>query len=375
MSPTLSDLKILAWPAFRNRSQNPYNFLLYTALKQAGVGVGECSTRALLRERYAILHIHWPEGVWNTPNLLWATAKGTVLLMWLLIAKARGAKIVWTVHNLRPHEGYHPRVSKVFGSVVLRLMDGFIQLTAVGSREMQKLFPQTSAKQSFVIPHGHYRDISPTILSRVEAREALKVPLSSRVVTFCGAIRRYKNVPALIDAFVEMAGTGDRLLIAGKAEQAEVLEEIVERAGNRPSIAILSKLLSESEIEQYVRAADLVVLPYNNILNSGAAILALSHGRPVLVPALGAMLELQQAVGREWVTTYEGELTAAVLAAALAAACRRDEATSPDLSQLEWDGIARMTVAAYSSLIASEGDCKRERAEESDASKEMTRTI
>lgn len=347
-----SAMRVIGWPAFKNRKQNPYNHLLYSSLEAMGVDVLECSTKAILCERYRVFHIHWPEAIWNCKNVLVAAVKASVLLVWFLVAKVNGAKIVWTVHNLQPHEGYHPRLSRLFSRAVTRLVDGFIQLSVVGQQQMQEMFPETRKKLSFIIPHGHYRDIFPAPLSKLDARSRLNLPSSVRVITFCGAIRRYKNIPGLINAFMEMtSGTeGDRLLIAGKAEPIEILDEILRSSADHPSISVSSRLLSEAEMREYVCAADLVVLPYSNILNSGAAILALSYCRPVLVPAMGAMLELQKAVGHDWVNTYEGDLDATKLSLALAAASGRDEMASPNLSDFDWNRIARRTTEAYAEL-------------------------
>ena len=54
----------------------------------------------------------------------------------------------------------------------------------------------------------------------------------------------------------------------------------------------------------FFSAADLVVLPFSDIMHSGSAILALSFNKPVLVPARGALPELQTRVGAAWVQTY-----------------------------------------------------------------------
>ena len=100
------------------------------------------------------------------------------------------------------------------------------------------------------------------------------------------------------------------------------------------------------DVQRYLRAADLVVLPFRDITNSASALLALSFDRPVLVPALGAMGELQAIVGTEWVRTYEGELTAEVLAEALEWAAHRSDGSAP-LDALGWAEIARRTLVVY----------------------------
>jgi hypothetical protein len=67
----------------------------------------------------------------------------------------------------------------------------------------------------------------------------------------------------------------------------------------------------------------------------------------VLAPAVGAFLDLEQRLGRTWVRTYVGELTATTLAAALAAGAPGGPAPLDDFA---WSTIARQTLGAYQNL-------------------------
>jgi hypothetical protein len=100
-------------------------------------------------------------------------------------------------------------------------------------------------------------------------------------------------------------------------------------------------------VQCYLRAADLVVVPFTELTNSGSALLALSFDRPILVPARGAMAEVQALVGGDWVYTYEEELTPDLLAAALDWAVKRPKDAVPRLDALEWPEIARRTLTCY----------------------------
>ena len=75
--------------------------------------------------------------------------------------------------------------------------------------------------------------------------------------------------------------------------------------------------------------AQLVVLPYRQMLNSGALLLALSLARPVLAPWSGANAAIAEEVGEGWLTLYRGELDAATLAAALRRQAGRDPRARP----------------------------------------------
>jgi len=98
-------------------------------------------------------------------------------------------------------------------------------------------------------------------------------------------------------------------------------------------------------------AADLVVLPYEDILHSGSALLALSFDRPVLVPARGAMDELRRDVGTNWVYTYDPPLRPTDLHAALDAARTAPRAERAPLEDRSWPRLAEKTVALYDRVL------------------------
>jgi glycosyltransferase involved in cell wall biosynthesis len=125
------------------------------------------------------------------------------------------------------------------------------------------------------------------------AREALGLGQVGTVFAFVGAIRGYKGVGELLEAFASSGDLGQdaRLLIFGKPLPARVGRDLEERAAADPRIVLRLERIPEEDLSRVLRAADVVVLPFRDILTSGSAILALSHGRPVVVPALGCLPE------------------------------------------------------------------------------------
>src|SRR4029079_12745051 len=96
-------------------------------------------------------------------------------------------------------------------------------------------------------------------------------------------------------------------------------------------------------VHRYFRAARVVVLPYRRILNSGAALLALSFDRRVVVPASGSLVELQAQVGEGWVSTYDGPMRPEVVEHALAV---EPPTGAAPLQRYEWPAIGRASVEA-----------------------------
>ena len=347
-------MRVLAHPAFANRERNPYNALLYEHLADAGVDVREFTRDALLRGRYDVWHLHWPEGSINHRGVAHAVRKSLALLALVWLARRRGTRIVWTVHNLSSHDRRFPRIEGWFWRGFVRQLDGVIHLSRAGQREALRRYPALRRAAHFVIPHGHYRAAYPNDVTRAEARERLGIAPDARVVAFVGQVRAYKNVPELVVAARALPDADVVALVCGKPASAALGDELRALAGDDVRVRLHLAPIAATEMQLFVNAADLVVLPYRDVLNSGAALLALSFDRPVLVPNAGALAELQQLVGPGWVRTYDGPVTAQELDHALA--WSRDPRAAAGgrapLDALDWEALARETASAYARVVA-----------------------
>lgn len=355
-------MHVLASPAFENRRANPYNAALYTALQRRGVVVGEfAAKRRVWLESWDVVHLHWPDAALNSRNVFVAALRAAHLLARVLYTKLRGAKIVWTVHNLRAHHSAHARLEAWLWRAFVPLVDGAISLSHSGRELARQKFPGLARKADFVIPHGHYRDCYENDYSQSAARLQLGLPPERPVIAFVGQIKTYKNIPALLHAFLEKkeADSAASLLIAGQPGSAGLAAELIAIANGRDDVHFRFGHIAETEMQLPLNACNLAVFPYRDILNSGSAILALSFDRPVLVPAKGAMAELRDMVGAEWVMTYEGKLTDEVLREALRWALEAPRPVRCDLGALAWDTLAAQTLAAYETLVGLAPSCAK----------------
>jgi len=351
-------MRILALPAFKNRRENPYNASLYSALRALpGVTVAEFSNRRVLLERWDIFHIHWPDAALHRSSALSAALYSLLLIVRVLWARLLGAKIVWTVHNLRSHHIAYPWVEKWLWRCFVPLVDSCIHLSQAGREMALRCFPALVSRPHAVVPHGHYRGCYPNEFDRKQSRLLLGIRTIGPVIAFVGQIKAYKNVAGLIRAFLQAAHPRAVLLIAGRPGDAAIEAELRAAAQDHPRIHCHFGLIPDDRMHLYLNASDLTVFPYREILNSGSAILALSFNRPALVPARGAMAELRQLAGAEWVYTYEGELTGAILSSAIDRAA--NAAGECDLAGLSWQAVAAGTFAAYRAVTETAAAFRR----------------
>ncbi len=345
-------LNVVARPAFKDAASKPYNSLLYSSLRGLGVHVSEYKTRYLLHGEVDIWHIHWPESLLEIKSLASAWLSAQKYRMLLNIAHRRGIKLVWTIHDLVPHDVVYPRIEWPFWHDIIRGVDGAIALTQKGLDLARERYPRLHEVPAFVIPHGHFRDVYPNTVSRAEARQSLGIGESTRVIGYFGQVRPYKNVPSLVRAFRSLPDDDICLLVCGRiSKRTGGREEIMAAAGGDPRVRLELRYIRPEEIQLYTLATDLMVFPYSEILNSGSAILALSYDRPIAVPNLGALPELRRMVGESWVLGYEGDIDGRILTEALAWARKTPRPAHAPLEQLDWPAIGGKTLAAYREVI------------------------
>jgi len=213
------------------------------------------------------------------------------LLTLLRRFRAAGGRVVYTVHNLDPHEEGGPA-----DRWALRHLIGLADALHVHDISTAEALARTFGRREgvAVIPHGHYLDCYPNTVSRQEARARLGLPQQAFVYALLGWLRPYKGVEELLRAFRALPDRDAILLIAGKAVSEAYASALASLAASDPRVHFYPGLVLAPEVQHYLNSADICVLPYRQVTTSGAALLAFSFGLPVIAPALGAFPHLIQ---------------------------------------------------------------------------------
>jgi beta-1,4-mannosyltransferase len=331
-----------SFPAGRSTT-NPYLVQLTDQLAPEPVVLG-FSWRRALTEQYDVFHAHWPEALLHgtTPTRSRARRLLFRALLLRLRLNRRRVAVVRTVHNLRSHET-GLRAER-------RLLDRFDSATSFWIR-LNPTTPTPAAAPAMTIEHGDYRDWF--------AGVAVPAAQPGRLVYF-GLIRPYKGVPGLIQAFSRLAAGPDddplSLRVVGRPTSADIGAEVLLSATADDRIDVSLGHASDGDLGAEIGQAELVVLPYREMHNSGAALLALSLARPILAPSNAVTEALRAEVGRAWVHTYSGVLSADVLRDALGrvrALRSPDPDARPNLSARAWPDIANAHRRAYAQALSS----------------------
>ena len=257
--------------------------------------------------------------------------------------------VVLTAHDVAPRE---VRTGATGGTAaLLRAVDAVIVHSRAGARRVvaEAAVP---ADRVHVIPHGafaHLADLpegpQPPALGGLEDR---------RVVLFFGLVRPYKGVDLLVEA---LAGTPDDvvLLVVGMPRMPLApLERRARELGLADRVRFVPRFVPDAEVGAYFRRADVAVLPYREIEQSGVLYTALAFGTPLLLSDVGGFPEIAEHGAARLVEPGSAESLHTGLAALLADQPARDELSRAALALAEehsWQRTAALTEELYRRLL------------------------
>ncbi len=330
---------------FPKDNGNPFVSRFSDALERTGAAVDDFSYGRAMAGRYDVLHLHWPDSHLTSKSFAGSLFKHARLAALITLLRRRGTRIVWMMHNLKPHDRNHWFSARLFPMWFPKACTHVIALTANGLQAAKSLYPAIGKKQATIIPHGHYRGAYGELPSRMAARAQLGLPQGRFTYLFFGNVRRYKNVPGLIEAFRGIDDDNVQLVIAGQPGHGIDPEALSQMCAADPRIQLRLEFIPDEAVPTYFGAADAVVLPFDSILNSGSVLLALSFNRVALAPRLGALPEIESKVGSQWLRLYDGSLTTAMLQELRTA--NPPEHAEADLTAFDWNSIADRTLELY----------------------------
>ena len=314
---------------------NPYLVQLDRGLREHVQVDGFSWWRALMAP-YDVFHVHWPEILLQGRTPARALARRLLFALLLTRLRLRHTAVVRTLHNLRSHEEKSPTER--------RLLQAFDRQTTLWIR-LNAFTALPAGALERTIAHGDYREwyAGQTCPSTVPGR-----------LLYFGLIRPYKGINTLIECFTaitDAAESSATLRIVGQPHTPELARTLGALAAGDPRIEFSLGYASDETLAHEIGEAELVVLPYQEMHNSGATLLALSLGRPVLVPRNAVTEALANEVGGDWVLTYPDTLSPQDLTDALAAARFSSHTARPDLSARTWETGVAGHLEAYACAV------------------------
>lgn len=366
------------------RDHNPYQELLHGALSGEGIEPAFLpmptpsrtvnillipATLLVARIQGArILHLHWVFGLTfagsDSSSALRRMSQVwfSVILSWCRLI---GIRVVWTAHNVLPHERVFHDDRAARASLLRSSSHVIVHDASVGGELAALVGGSAALPPVSVVPHGPfvaaYDDGPPA--SDEAARARLGLPPARRLVLFFGRVTREKGVTDLVDAWTALPDggpDGPLLVIAGRCTDEALVASLRAAERQHPDRIMLDlRHLPDDALHDHLLASDVVAMPFRSLTTSGSALMAMACGRAVVVPDLPPLAALPDAACLRYGATSPRGLRDALATACAATdhalveaglAGRTWAAAAPS-----WETAARRTAQVYREALEPQG--------------------
>ena len=283
----------------------------------------------------------------------------------MLYYKALLRKIVFTAHNVNAgiRDGNDSLLNRMTLRIQYRLADHIFVHTERMKRELIEMFGADERRVS-VIPYGINNAVPITSVTVSEAKRRLGIREGEKTLLFFGWIAPYKGVEYLVAALRNLLARQEnyRLVIAGRPKDCEEywngIREDIRGEVDGGRILLRAEFIPDKETEVYFKAADVLVLPYRHIYQSGILFLGYSFGLPALAADVGSLkddivegrtgfifrpedpADLAKAIERYFASDLYADLNN-----------RRQQIRDYATEGHSWDVVGRMTMDVYAGLL------------------------
>lgn len=283
----MPDRQLAVFPAYRD---NPYLNLMLLAPRARGWVVLESLRTEVLEQHLArlgsgdVFHMQWTAPiVQRADDATEARARLDRFRSAVDGARGRGARLVWTVHNVLPHDARHLELELELNRYLAGAAD-VVHVMNVATAEAVAPYYELDAERIVHIPHPSYQGVYPSSVSREEARASFGLGDDDHAVLAFGQMRPYKGLDVLVEAVRRVpADRRPVLLLAGRTSDAD-RDAIDEMLSDDLRVAREHDHVADDDVQRWFRAADVAVFPYRRVLNSGSLHLAASFGVPSVLP-------------------------------------------------------------------------------------------
>lgn len=299
-----------------------------------------------------VIHLHWTEPYIATGHGV-NRLKVQRTLLELQLARAAGIRIVWTAHDLFRHDRTIDAAERGFMRSLFALADAVIVHCAAAVDGLAEALDidETRRSKIHVIPHGHYAGAYPDTMSRAQARRQLGVDDDARLFAFVGWVRPYKGVTELVETFATLDQPNARLVIAGRALDEAYAQRLQALATADRRVELALRFVPDAELQVYLRAADVVAAPFQEIFTSGSVLLAMSFGRAVIAPRVGCVADTLEEAGGILYDADDPQGLAGALRVAMDADLEAmGRYNSEHLERFDWSQVALSTRQVYEAI-------------------------
>ncbi len=301
----------VAWHPDPRTTTSPYVAQQADHLRASGVDVVPFRLTHLTNPDQ-VVHVHWPEHLARSHRRSARIAKPIFVALFLgLLRLPRRARLVWTVHNLAPHQPARTKIESkleqaVFATIAQQV-DVVVTLVAGHEAAIRDRFDLGPNTRVVHIPEGVEHPVAP---------ERPTAPNQRVNLLAVGALIPYKGYVEAAQAIAGLHSDQAHLHIVGSPTDPAVVDDLRSERFAR-SLTLTAERVSDAALSAQAANADAVLVPHRNPFNSGTPYWALTHRRPVIMVESDLAAELAAEFGDEWIYQLPADFGPDDLAGAL----------------------------------------------------------
>lgn len=215
-----------------------------------------------------------------------------------LYYKVLGKKLVYTAHNINVWErdGGNSFLNRLFLSAMYKLVDHIFVHTAKMKNQLVEDFQVKESKIS-IISFPINTVIPKSDLTSEAAKKHFGCENHDKILLFFGNIAPYKGLDNLLLSLVHLKTmlNSFKLLIAGRVKDCDAywnnVQETIRKNNLAEHILLKAEHIPDDSVEDYFKAADVLIVPYKYIYQSGVLFLSYHFGLPVIATDVGSLRE------------------------------------------------------------------------------------
>ena len=225
-----------------------------------------------------VIIFNWFESI---PDFKYGLLQAVTAICFVTILKLAKKKIVWVLHNKKPHNDGYTGMKKFLMRFIARKADLIRTHATEGLEIIRQRYPQASGKVHFL----HHPTIN---------RLPRQLPAENNILydlLIWGTISRYKGIHEYISYLRNHPEQHPNVCIIGRCASASLLKELQAKAPDY--VKIIPESPSFEKLSNYVACSRFVLIPYcpDSVLSSGVLMDSLSFGAKVIGPATGSFID------------------------------------------------------------------------------------
>jgi D-inositol-3-phosphate glycosyltransferase len=278
------------------------------------------------------------------------------VLFFVLLVKLLFGKVVLTVHDVSSFASSSE--SSIVSNLIYKKSDLILTHNEFSKSEIIKKNVDLLS-YIHIIPHGNYTPFISVQEDKEKSRNKLDIPNDKKVLLFFGMIKKVKGLEVLLKSLKDVIKENPDILlvIAGKPWENDfaTYQKIIEENNLSDYCLLHTKFIPHEDVEHYYSSADLVVLPYRKIYQSGVLVMTLSYGKPALVSDLPPLKEVVTDMETAFLFETENPISLAKKLNFILLNPEKLEKVRRNGEELintkyDWNEIGRQTKQAYQSL-------------------------